>query len=107
MPKKEYNLLCPKCNNAKMPEWVIGTRSYSARRLDVPYFMCGNCRFIYVDKTIVRRTISEWMDNKFVSKSIPPYKKLYEEMLGVVNRVVEYYCQTAGYKRRRFRKTNS
>jgi len=105
LPKEEYILLCPKCESAKTPEWVIGTMSYSAQRLDVPYFMCGDCRLIYVDKAILRRAVSEWRNNGLVSKrSTPPYKKLCEEMFGVVNRVVEYYCRTAGYKRCRFRK---
>jgi predicted RNA-binding Zn-ribbon protein involved in translation (DUF1610 family) len=104
---ESHTFCCPQCGEIKEPEWVIGTRSYSARRLDVPYFMCGKCRLIDVDKNTVRRALSEWRNSVSLSKNTPPYQEIYKEILEVVNRVVEYYCQTAGYKRRRFRKVTS
>jgi len=107
LSKDDYVLYCPKCNGEKRPDWVIGTRSYSAQRLDVPYFACGGCRLICIDRTVLRQAISSWRRDGLVSKNTPSHKQLYKEMLDVVNKVVDMYCQTAGYKRCRFRKANS
>ncbi len=104
MPKNSYNLCCPKCNEEKTPEWIIGTRRYSMYRLDVPYFMCGECRVIYVSKSTVRKAISEWRNELSSRKHLPSYENLCKEMMTVLNKAIDYYCQTAGYRRARFKK---
>lgn len=105
MSKDNYTLRCPKCSAMKEPEWMIGSRSYSVYRLDIPYFMCGECRLICLDKITVRKAISEWRDTRPKSiVGIPPHEYIYQEMLRTLNKVVDYYCQTAGYRRIRFKK---
>lgn len=104
MLKSEYVLYCPGCGNIKGPNWVIGTKSYSVQTLDIPYFICSECRFVGIDKTVIRKALSSWKNDGFVSKNMPLYNKLYKEMLDIVSRAVSMYCRTAGYKRRKFRK---
>ena len=107
MPRNDRALLCPKCNKQTSPAWMIGIRNYSARTLDVPYFMCGTCRVIDVNKTAVRRAISAWrsdLSNR-EREYVPSRKKLYRETMETLERVViDTYCRTAGYRRARFKK---
>ena len=104
MPRDDYALRCPKCNKEKGPEWIIGTRGYSMRRLDVPYFMCGICRIIDINNSTVHKAISSWENDLLSHKHIPSHKELYREMMEILNQVIDYYCQTAGYKRAKFKK---
>ena len=108
MPNSDFILRCPKCNEEKEAEWVIGMRSYSARRLDVPYFMCGMCRTICVNKAAVRRAISLWRSELPSHKHLPSAEDLHKEMIETLERVViDFYCCTAGYKRARFKRVTS
>jgi len=104
LSKFNHTLRCPKCDTDKEPEWMIGSRNYSMRRLDVPYFMCGECRLICLDKITLRKAISEWrrdMPSKSIA-GIPSYEYIYQEMLKTLNKIVDYYCQTASYRRTQF-----
>lgn len=101
---KEYELICPGCGKVKNANWMIGSRNYAMQRLDLPYFMCGKCRLICMDKTAVHKAISEWKNNLLTRKYIPSHEALYKEMLKTLDGVIEYYCRTAGYKRAKFKK---
>ena len=107
MPKDDRALLCPKCNKEISPAWMIGIRNYSARTLNVPYFICGTCGVIHVSKTAVRRAISAWrsdLSNR-EREHAPSYKELYREMMETLERVVmATYCRTSGYRRAKFLK---
>ena len=107
MPRDAHALLCPKCNKEISPAWMIGRRNYSARTLDVPYFMCGTCGVIDINKTAVRRAISAWRSDlsNHESEHVPSHKALYRETMETLERVViDCYCRTAGYRRARFKK---
>jgi hypothetical protein len=82
---------------------MVLVREYSVRALYLPYFMCGRCRLIYIDKNTIRQSISAWRDAASGPKNIP-YEELYKEMMRNLEEVVEYYCRTAGYKRARFKR---
>lgn len=103
MQANEYELPCPGCGKEKTPCWMIGSRNYSMQRLDVPYFMCGECRLICVNKTAVRKAISQWKNNLLTRKHLPSNEVLYKEMLKILDEVTEYYCRTAGYRRAKFK----
>lgn len=106
MPKGKYFLKCSKCGIEKEAVWVIGSRTYAAQRLDVPYFVCSDCRLICLDRTSLSETIKWWKELN-PSKHIPSQGHLYREMFPLLDRVVQYYCDTAGYKRARFKKVHS
>jgi len=100
---KEYLYFCPGCKSPKQPGYVIGTRSYSARRWELPYFMCGRCRLIYIDTPLLRKTISTLKKEVSGIRRLS-YRELYKEMFSCLNGVVEYYCRTAGYKQAIFKR---
>ena len=99
MPK----FYCPKCGKEKLPDNVIGSRSYSARRLDLPYFMCGDCRLIYADRPLIQQTIREY-GNELSDPRAFPNRIVCKEMLALMESVIEYYCLTASYRRAKFLK---
>ena len=101
---KEYLYFCPECDRAKDPAYIIGIRSYSARRWDLPYFMCGDCRLIYVDKSLIRKTVRAYLDDIKGQKYLPSFPVIYKDMIGHLRKAVKYYCTTAGYKLAKFKK---
>lgn len=98
---KEFAWYCPECSQEKLPDNMVLDRRYSCRALRLPYFMCGGCRLIYVDRVLIREIISNWKYETEELKTIP-LKKLYKETLAKLEGVIEYYCKNVGYKRARF-----
>lgn len=109
MPRGRFVLCCPGCRSIKEAEWMIGTRGYSARSFDLPYFMCGRCRLICLNKTVLLEAIRDYRNLMIPGalKHIPSQKETYRMMLKVLERTVEYYCQSAGYRRARFTRVRS
>lgn len=103
MATQNYFLHCPNCGLEKTAS-DVSDREYSVRALHLPYFMCGECRLICIDKTTVRKAISAWRNTLPSRKDIPSYEKLYQEMMKTLGEIVDYYCQTAGYRRGKFKK---
>ena len=101
MKTKEYILYCPRCNKENKPDSAILIRKYSVVALHLPYFMCGECRLICLDETVIRHTISKWRNSSSGAKDYS-YKEIYKEMIKYMDEVVEYYCRTVGYKRAEF-----
>lgn len=105
MPKDIYpdDFRCPECN--KVPEYtsVIGVRKYSMRKLDLPYFLCGDCRICSYSKLLLRQCISRWRKDSAGAKAIP-YNQIYQESKGILEGTLRYYVKTAEYRLGRFRK---
>ena len=99
-----YVLRCPKCNNEISATWATGERKYSMQTLDAPYFMCARCRVIDINKTVVRRSIGLWRREQLSRERIPSEKYLYKETMELLQKFIDYYCRTAGYRRARFKK---
>ena len=100
---KEWIYRCPECGKAKDPYYVIGSRNYSMRRWELPYFMCGECRLIYVDKSLIRKIVRE-LFNEIKGQKPASYKEVCKEMFECLDNVTKYYCISAGYKSATFKK---
>ena len=97
---------CPACKGQKHPSFAILSRQYSARALALPYFLCGDCRTIYIDKNFVRECISSWRkSSKDAMKR--PFKKFYQEAMQYLEGIINQYIQDLGYRRATFKKPTS
>lgn len=99
----DYDLYCPVCEKRACTA-NPGFIRYSVRRLELPIFLCGECRTIYIDKKIIRHTINEWRKRGLYEKNIT-LKQLYKEFLEEVEKMVDtYLVPKLGYKKIRFLK---
>ncbi len=99
--KREYDFHCPKCKKKADTSNPMFVR-YTMRRLELPIFLCSECRKIYIDKSTVRREIAEWRRGGtfYPEQSIG---KLYKEFLGELEEMVRtHWVPRLGYKRARF-----
>src|SRR3989344_1297106 len=87
---------CPKCNKSQPYTSVIGIRKYSARRLDLPYFLCGDCRICSYSKLLLRQTISRWRSSIKIRGG--SYDRVYQESKKTLEKVLAYYVKTASYR---------
>jgi len=87
---------CPQCGKVPKYNSVIGVREYSVRRLDLPYFMCGDCRLCSYSKLLLKQTISRW-GNSVKLKGIS-HSQVYQASKKIVEEVLAYYTRTAGYR---------
>ena len=101
MEQREYVFCCPGCNQVRDQDSAVLLRQYSVRALYLPFFMCRGCRLIYYDKTLIRQTISRWR-NSPCSPVDYPYREICAEMKKYIEKIIEYYCRTASYKRAKF-----
>ena len=104
MPKNPgYELYCPECDKkagVAMPMFIRG-----ARRIQLPIFLCSECRTIYIDKPAVRRAISEWREKDEFSRNWAPFQRLYKDLFGKLEEMIATdWVPRLGYKRIRFQK---
>ena len=92
---------CSKCG--KTPEYnAVMTRKYSVRRLEFPYFLCGDCRICSYSKQLLRYWISRWIKDNH--RAQVPYIQIYREAKEILEETLKYYMNTAGYRLGRFKK---
>ena len=98
--RADYDLYCPECKKKASTANPMFIR-YSVRRLELPIFLCGECRTIYVEKPTVRRIISEWRKGGMWTKM--SLRQLCDEFLGELEESVwTYWVAHLGYRKARF-----
>ncbi|KKU06138.1 MAG: hypothetical protein UX07_C0006G0007 [Parcubacteria group bacterium GW2011_GWA2_45_30] len=97
----QYDLFCPECGK-KAEVWVTVTdRKFSNQTQGLSYFVCKECRLMHIDINLIKKYVSCWRkDSKYAQKI--PLKKIYREAIQLLDKVVDVYCKTAGYRRKRF-----
>ena len=64
MNEKNFERYCPKCNKKaeKCNQSIFRVISWfsTVKRIDIIYFLCSNCRLVYIDKSIVLKIISDF-----------------------------------------------
>ena len=86
---------CPRCKKDLGPSWMCDNNffSHSWRRLDLPYFLCGDCRVAFVDKLLLRDCISSWRKSeKGLTRRIS-FRDAYAKARESVARVLDYYAR--------------
>ena len=101
--EREYAVFCSGCGKRVEPDIGVGRREYSTRAITYPYFMCGGCRLIYIDKVILRRAIRSWWDSLRKPKAIT-WEATYAESIKYLEESVDYDCKHGGYKRAKFKR---
>lgn len=98
MPQEIYSddFYCPQCDKRMTHNGVIGIRGYLARRLDIPYFLCGDCRLCSYSKLLLRQTISRWKEGTAIRGA--SYNQIYQESKKMLEETLVYYIKTAGYR---------
>ncbi len=56
----DVKFYCPRCNKPGSVHETLQNRNYAIQALRLPYFLCGECRLIFISKRLVIKTISEW-----------------------------------------------
>lgn len=104
MPRNaSYDLYCPQCQKKADTANPMFIR-YSVRRLQLPIFLCGECRTIYIDKATIRHVISLWRKSGAFTRKMP-FRRLYQEFLKELEGLVAtHFVPRLGYKRVRFLK---
>ena len=98
----DYGLLCQKCGKEPSQGTLLFIPSWSIRRMDIPYFMCGSCRIICADKASIRKYVCWWKKLAFTKRHLPSNKVLYKMALERAENIVDYYVANIGYHRARF-----
>lgn len=91
-----YDFYCPKCGE-KPSVYNSSTTHYSMQKLNLPYFMCGDCRICGYDKKLIRTMIHQW-DKHSHAISHFNYKKIYLNSIRLLEERTAYYVKTAGYR---------
>lgn len=106
MPKNiDYNFYCPECGKKAATANPMFIR-YSIIRLELPIFLCSNCRTIGIDKPVVRRIISRWRKaSRFFTAGKMSFNKLCKEFIEELEQALkEHWIPLLGYKKARFLK---
>ena len=101
MEDKEF--FCPQCYKKAEPtrrDWI----KYSFARLELPTFLCGDCRTAYIDWPTIRRKIRCWRNESGYLTEIP-YRELVREITEWFRQgFEEYYIKYLGYREVKFLK---
>lgn len=105
MSCKDVVRYCPQCNRAVSP-YIVWDRKffyYSWARLELPYFLCGNCRTACVDKILVQKAVSSWRKNTWAGKNIS-HREAYQKAKDVLSGTLQRHVEQLGYRIVRFYK---
>lgn len=91
---------CPRCGKLASINETL-RRDYAAQALRTPYFLCGDCRLIFISRQLVRKTVNEWWHGNRSAQEIP-FKYFYDESIKYLYVAVLGYYQTIGYNLTRF-----
>lgn len=100
-----FDFVCSKCD--KKPEVCTASliRSWSLRRLDIPYFVCINCLTCGYSKRLVRQKISRWRNDYLFSDAKEyAYDFIYRKIVEHLEEIIGYRVKKLGQSRGRFYK---
>lgn len=104
MEKGEYvQFCCPSCNKPASQCDTLDRREFSAEALTTPYFLCGECRLMFISKQLVRRAVSEWWHRAHRARQIP-FNYFYHRAIKYLYGEVLSYHKGIGYRLTRFKK---
>lgn len=103
MGRSENIFCCPRCKKPAHVHETRGQRNFVVETLVTPYFLCPDCRLIFISRKLVRIAVSEWWRGNKLKRTAPlryfygqAIKYLYESVLNCHKRV--------GYRLARFKK---
>ena len=97
-----WKFYCPRCGKPAAVHQTLGGREYTAEALRTPYFLCGECRLIFISKKIVRKTVSEWWHGNKLRR-FAKLKYFYDGAIEYLYGCVLDYHKKIGYKPTRFK----
>ena len=74
---------------------AVMTRKYSVRNLSFTYFLCSDCRLMYVSKRLIRDQVSDW--RKSDPRITVHHKKIMDEVFGFLKEITAYH-EKIGYE---------
>ena len=97
------DLYCPKCGQkAKTLNPIF--RCYSMCRLELPIFLCLDCRTICIDRPTVRKIVRKYRKENVIWMKMS-FKDMCDGILGKLEKLAENpYISQCGYKKVRFLK---
>src|SRR3989339_1120730 len=94
---------CPKCGKVASTANPM-FRCYSVRHLQLPIFLCSDCRTIYINKPTIRKIVSEFRKEGMVYVEMS-FEEMCRDILGKLERIMEIdFISYLGYKKVRFLK---
>ncbi|MBI2121827.1 MAG: hypothetical protein HYT98_01775 [Candidatus Sungbacteria bacterium] len=100
----ELNLFyCSRCNKPSTPNYTNGSREYANEAFVMSYFLCKNCRLIFISKRLLRKEVRAWWKRNNLKRQAP-FKYFYEEAYKCLYgpEVLEYH-KRIGYKLAHFK----
>lgn len=97
----ENKFYCPKCGRETRPyhaAWI-----HFLHRLDLPHFMCGECRLTYYDKSMIMECVT-WLRKVESGARDIPFKVLYKRVTEYMDEIMQYNIEKLGYRFVRFKK---
>lgn len=96
-----YEYVCPGCKKIASKHNTLN-RSYAVQSLRIPYFLCGDCRLIYISKSLLKQTVREWWvwNKKILGTNTLNY--FYNESIKYLFGPVLEYHKGIGYREARF-----
>lgn len=92
---------CPKCGKEKHPH--CASLIHFIKRLDMPYFMCGDCRVLCYYKMTIRECVVQLRKNDSWARSVP-FKVLYKRAIEYMDKIVWHDIKELGYRFAYFKK---
>jgi len=107
MPKKEKDIKkiafsCPKCNKVIESSYISRIEFWF--KLDMPYFICSDCKFAFISMYLLGKSISDLREEYNTTKMEPYidfYNRIKKDLIGLIEK---HYISKCGYRWVRFKK---
>lgn len=100
MAKKIGDVIyCPQCLKPIEPCLQFWITSYSWRSIRLPWFICIDCKLVYLEKSAIRKTVSSWRNASNNTLRRVTYKQIYQEAIALLEEMLDRHCERTNYKK--------
>jgi len=100
-----HKYFCPICkkeaNYGSLACFIPISWGITARRLDLPYFLCTTCNLIGVDRKLIKDKINDLYQDRY-NKKLHCYQSLYHAIVEWMQEVIEWRKKNFGAKEAKF-----
>jgi len=95
---------CPDCGKRASVCVASLFKSYSIKRLDIPYYVCDSCQIWSFDKRIIRNIVRDWHKDKLSFLGVrQTFEEIYKEVTDFLKNIINDKIKNLGHRTKRFR----
>jgi hypothetical protein len=97
----DHIFCCPRCG--QKATIAVASKFGFLHRLDLPYYICSDCRVVYYDKQMTMEQVRQLRKIDSGARKVP-FRTIYQAAKELLDKCMEHFCDQMDYRIVRFKK---